>query len=195
MKRNNKQRRSNKSNALYQHIPPSATSFNGPLTTTVDSSVMTFYVDAAISTSAAGVVQGVFNNDPSISVNWLSYASSWNEYRVLGARYSFVPGNVVNTATIAGFTGYHSIVRGLTSPAPASLSDAASAGISRAWTAFKPFNREWRMMDVEEATFVRTGFPAATSNTLSIYATGGTASTTYGHLLIMYLVQFRGHSD
>jgi len=195
MKRNNNSKLNRSKNALFQNVPTNAITYKGPLTTIVDSTVGTFYVDATIATSAGGIISGVFNNDPSIATNWSNYVGSWNEYRVLGIRYTYVPGNVVNTAALAGFTGYHSIIRGLTSPNPLTLSDAASQGISRSWTAFRPFTREWRMMDVEEAVFVKTGSPAATSNTLSIYANGGTASTTYGHMLIMFLVQFRGHTD
>lgn len=197
--RNNKQKRGRRggrrSNALSQNVPTNSTSYNGPLTTTVDTTVSTFYLDAIIATSVAGVVNGVFNNDPSLSINWAAYASSWNEYRVLGIKFMYVPGNVVNTAVLNGFTGYHSLIRGLTTPVTTSLSEAASTGISRPWTAFRPWSREWRMMDVEESAFIQTGAPATTSNTLALYASGGTASTTYGHLSIMYLVQFRGHTN
>lgn len=196
--RNRKQPRRSRtarSNALYQHIPTSATKYVGPLTTTVDSTVSTFYRDVSISTSAGGVVSATYNNDPSTTTNWSNYTGSWNEYRVLGIRFQYFPGNVVNTATITGFTGYHSLIRGLTTPSPASLSDAASTGISVPWTAFKGWAREWRMADVEESMFQPTASPSATSNALTIYAEGGSASQTYGHLSIMYLVQFRAHTQ
>jgi hypothetical protein len=190
--RNKSRKRSN--NALFQNIPTNRISYNGPLATTVDSTVSTFYLDSTISASASGIVSAVLDNDPSSAQNWVSYTACWNEYRVLGIRYKYVPGNVVNTATIAGFTGYHCIIRGMTAPTITSLSEAASTGISRPWTAFRPWSRDWKMSDVDEATFISTSFPTTTSRTLAIYATGGTASTTYGHLSTQYLVQFRGHT-
>lgn len=186
--------RSMRGNALRQNIPTNATFFRGPLDTTDDSTVVTLYLNATVTASAGGVVSGVFNNDPSNARNWTEYASSWYEYRVLGIRYKYDPNNVVNTATLNGFNGYHSIIHGLANIVPTSLAQAASTGISKPFNAFKPFQREWRMSDTEESVFGSVAAPAATSNTLIVYAENGTANNYYGNISVEFLVQFRTHA-
>jgi hypothetical protein len=121
-------------------------------------------------------------------------ATAWGEYRVLGIKLRYSPIGTVNTATAPGFSGYQSVVHALTAPAPASLAQAASTGISKPWNAFRPFVRTWRMSDPEESLFQPTSAPSFTAYTFTLYGEGGGVSQYYGNLSFEYLVQFKQHT-
>jgi hypothetical protein len=158
-----------------------------------DTTTVTLYDNATVTTDAAGLISSAYNNNPGACRNWTEYSTSWGEYRVLGIKFSYDPIAVVNTAAIPGFSGYHSIVHG-TPTTPASLAQAASTGISKRWNAFRPFVREWRMADTGEAQFIDTSAPAQNSFVLTLYASGGGNAIYYGNILLEYLVQFRTHN-
>ncbi len=176
------------------YLDPSAVKYTGPLSAmNHDSTIVTLYENATVVTDSSGDIVNTFNNNPSSAPNWSDYSAAWDEYRVLGIKYSYDPNNIVNTAAISGFNGYTSIVHTPGATIPLTLSDAASTGVSRRWNAFTRYVREWRMSEVDEAVWVATSAPAKTSDTLLIYAEQGTISQYYGNTLIEYLVQFRSH--
>jgi hypothetical protein len=162
-------------------------------TTGHDDTVVTLYDNATVTASAGGVISAAFNNNPSGAANFNDYSDAWDEYRVLGIKFSYDPNNVVNTATVNGFNGYNMIVHAPVATTPVSLADAASTGVSNRWNAFRRFVREWRMSEVSEAVWITTSAPVTTSDTLLLYSSGGTASNYYGNILIEYVVQFRSH--
>lgn len=171
-----------------------ATSYSGPLTqTNFDSAIVTLFDNATVTASVGGSILAAFSNNPSSAANWTEMSTSWDEYRVLGVKYSYDPNNVVNTATLSGFNGYSMIVHGASTSSPGTLAGAASTGIAHRWNAFRRFTREWRMSEVAESTFVDTSAPQTTSDTLQLYAVSATASQYYGNILIEYLIQFRTH--
>lgn len=181
-----------------RHVPPyvdpATIKYTGPLNDmNHDSTVVTLYDNATVTASAGGIISAAFNNNPSNAANWTELQTSWDEYRVLGVKYSYDPNNVVNTAAVSGFNGYSMIVHAPIASSPATLAAAASMGESRRWNAFKRFVREWRMSEVSEATWLDTTSPASTSDSLLLFATGGTVSNYYGNILIEYVVQFRSH--
>jgi hypothetical protein len=150
--------------------------------------------NATVITSAGGAILSNFGNNPSNARNWTEMSTSWAEYRVLGIKISYDPIAVVNTATAPGFSGYQSMVHSLSAPNPVTLAQAASTGVAKPWNAFRKFTREWRMTDVEEATFQPTTSPSATAYAFTLYAEGGGVTQYYGNILIEYLIQFKVHA-
>jgi hypothetical protein len=177
-----------------KHVAFGATSYGGPLTqVNYDSITVTLFDNATISASAGGSILANFGNNPSSAANWTEMSTSWDEYRVLGIKFSYDPNNVVNTATLSGFNGYNMIVHGPSTSSPGTLAGAASTGVAHRWNAFRRFTREWRMSEVAESTFIDTSSPTTTSDALQLYAVNGTATQYYGNILIEFLVQFRTH--
>lgn len=190
-------RRSNKRRGrgnVPSRVDPATIKYTGPLSDmNHDSIVITLYDNATVTANASGAISANFNNNPSNAANFNDQAASWDEFRVLGIKFSYDPNNVVNTATLSGFNGYNMIVHAPVASSPATLAAAASMGVSRRWNAFRPFVREWRMSEVSEATWLDTTSPSSTSDTLLLFAVNGTVSQYYGNLLIEYVVQFRSH--
>lgn len=190
----NRSKRRTRVRTVPNYVDPATVKYTGPLTDmNHDSMVMTLYDNATVTCNASGVIGASFNNNPSNAANFNDQAASWDEYRVLGVKFSYDPNNVVNTSTISGFNGYNSIVHAPVASTPATLAAAASMGISRRWNAFRPFVREWRMSEISEATWLDTTSPTSTSDTLLLFAVNGTNSQYYGNILIEYIVQFRSH--
>jgi hypothetical protein len=177
------------------NFPTSSTSYKGPIVMpSSDTTVQMLLDNATITVSAGGALLANFNNSPASARNWSELSTSWAEYRTLGVRYTYDPIATVNTTLYPGFSGYSSIVHGLTAPAATTLAQAASTGVARPFNAFKKFTREWRMTDPDESNFIPTSGPGTNSYTLSLYIEGGGVSIYYGNLLIQYLVQFRTHT-
>jgi hypothetical protein len=171
--------------------PPNVIAYTGPLIqSTNDETTVLLYDSVDISTTASSVSLR-FDNNPSAARNWTEYSTAWNNYRVLGIRFRYMPANTVNTTGISGVPGYHAIVHG-TVAAPTTLAQAASVGVSRPWQSFKPFVRDWRMQEVAEATFGLCSAPATTSNTLILFNSTNT-SQYFGAIMIEYLIQFKTH--
>lgn len=158
-----------------------------------DNVIVLLPTNASISSNGTGDISGTFNNNPSGSTNWSEYSTAWSEYRVLGVKLTYIPQFSANTTTLSGFSGYHGIIHGTAVNTPTTLPEASATGVARLWSPFRPFVREWRMASVEEAAFVSTSGPAATSNCLTVFGTNASSSVLYGNLLIEYLVQFRSH--
>jgi len=175
--------------------PPNTIAYRGPIALpSTDELTVTLYDSFDISTVTATQLQLRFDNNPSSARNWSEYSTAWNNYRVLGIRYKYFPVQfVAETSIKPGTFGYHSIVHGAVS-APASLPQAASTGVSRPWTLFKPFTRVWRMQEVAEATYGLCSAPASTSNTLVLYGSASSPGADYGTVMIEYLVQFKTHT-
>lgn len=173
---------------------PSVIRYTGPIVTVpTDDTTVTLFDSFDISTTNASPLQLKFNNNPSSARNWTEYSTAWDQYRVLGIRFRYYPINTANTTAIPGQFGVQSIVHG-TTPNVASLAQAMSTGLARPWNFFKSFSREWRMEEVNEATFGLTASPSATSDTLVLYASTASNTIDYGTVMIEYLVQFKVHS-
>jgi hypothetical protein len=174
--------------------PPQLVAYRGPISIpTPDTTTVILCDNANLASTVGSVISATFNNNPSNARNWTEYSTSWAEYRVLGVRFTYDPlANAPNTLLQTG-SGYQSIFHG-TSVAPTSLAEAASTGIARSFNVFQRFVREWRMTNINEATFVVTSGPASTSDTLIVYATNAVAAaSTFGNIRIDYLVQFKTH--
>ncbi len=175
--------------------PPSVVAYRGPIAIPSSDTTTVILVDnSALSTGmATAIISAVFNNNPSNARNWTEYSTSWNEYRVLGIKFTYDPLTPTPNGILLTGSGYQSIFHG-TATAPTSLAEAASTGIAKSFNVFQSFVREWRMCDVNEATYVLTSAPASTSDTLVVYSNNGSpVNSTFGNVRIEYLVQFKTH--
>jgi hypothetical protein len=171
-----------------------AVMYRGPITMpSTDTTTVVLLDNAALTSSAGSVVAATYNNNPSNARNFAEYATSWEEYRVLGMKFTYDPVTPTPNGTLLSCSGYQSIVHGTATPSPSSLAQAASIGIARSFNGFKPFTREWRMSNVNEAAFVLCASPASTSDTLFVYSNNATLSQTFGNIRIEYLIQFKTH--
>ncbi len=188
-----KNRKSNQRASMPRNPDPSTIKYTGPITNpAVDSTtVMLYEVDTISSAAITGLIQAVYNNNPSSANNWADYAAAWDNYRVLGIKFEYFPINNVNTTAVAGFAGFTGVLHGSTT-VPSTIALAASTGVVRPWYFCKYHRREWKMQDANESAFQSCTAPASTSNTLNLFANGA-AGITYGYLLISYYVQFKSH--
>lgn len=193
--RKNKQlKRRGRRGASMLSVPPSAVVYRGPIQANpFDTLTALLPVSASVSTASLGEINGTFNNNPSGGTNWSEYSTAWREYRVLGVKFTYIPRFSANTTTLSGFSGYHGIIYGTGSYTPTTLPEAAATGLAKLWDPFHRFTRTWKMGSVEQAGWIDTGSPFASSNCITLYAQDGTPSTLYGNIMIEYLVQFRSH--
>jgi hypothetical protein len=188
-RRRPKRRRNRQLNAP---IPlPSSLMYTGPISVPSTDMTTVILIDNGAVTGTVVTISSIYNNNPSSARNWTEYSTSWNEYRVLGMKFTYDPLTTAPNASITQGSGYHSVFHG-TATAPTSLAEAASTGVARPFNVFKPFTREWRMSNVNESTFIQTSAPASTSDTLVLYS-NNTVATTVGNIKIEYLVQFKTH--
>ncbi len=171
---------------------PSTLAYTGPISIPSTDMTTVVLVDNSAVSSVLLLISNIFNNNPSGARNWTEYSTSWNEYRVLGMKFTYDPITTAPSTTIQGGSGYHSIFHG-TATAPTTLAEASSTGVARPFNVFKPFTREWRMTNVNEATFIQTSAPASTSDALVLYSNNTTSGVNVGNLKIEYLVQFKTH--
>lgn len=178
-----------------QNPPPNLIAYKGPINIPVSDTTTVILVDNAPLTTGAAttIISAVFNNNPSSARNWAEYATAWNEYRVLGIKFTYDPLSPTPNALLQTGSGYQSIFHG-TAVAPTTLAEAASTGSAKSFNVFKNFVREWRMVDINEATYVLASAPASTSDVLVVYSNNSSpVNTTFGNLRIEYLVQFKTH--
>lgn len=194
MKKSSRKRRGQRARKV-PNPPPSVVAYKGPISIpTPDTTTVILLDNFAVATGiAATTITAVFNNNPSNARNWTEYSTSWNEFRVLGIRFTYAPLTPTPNGVLLSGSGYQSVFHG-TATAPTTLADASSTGIARSFNVFQPFTREWRMVDINEATYTQTSAPASTSDALVLFASNcAPAASTFGNMRLEYLVQFKTH--
>jgi hypothetical protein len=172
---------------------PSIIEYKGPIPmNTAEVGVAVLLRDVVTLNTGAGTsFSSQLDNNPSSVDNWSEYQTSWNEYRVLGIRFHFVPGPAVNSATVVVGPMAHSIVHSVTAPSNTTLAETLSYGDSQLGHTTKPFTCEWRMAGADEARFSTTSSPALSSYTLLTFADTLTTATAYGAIYRTWYIQFR----
>jgi len=168
-------------------LKPLGSSEQQHLTTTYLATVGNF------TSSAGGVLNNVFNSNPSACTNWSDLATSFHEFRVLGMRLEYFPINrysktTTNCEPMVGITDRTSDVTALTSYGQAIGHESATKESLE-----DPWIREVRMNSSEEAQFQETVAPAVVFS-MKFYADTLTINTPYGKYFLYYLVQFRGRA-
>ncbi len=127
--------------------------------------------------------------DPSGLANWASYKAVFDEYRVLGIEYEFVPyqfnGELVIQSSVAAVIDYDDSTM-LTSYTLATRYPSCVE---------VPGGRTLKILQImsgaENAQFISTNATAATA-WIKSYSSGNTVSTTIGRLRVFFVIQFRG---
>jgi hypothetical protein len=135
---------------------------------------------------------------------WTNWTNLYDEYRVLSMYLEYAPFNTFNkiAATQATASGIVVIDRdsnaALTSTASAaSYSSAEVMDLDHPWlikpTGFSYKSPSWRMDGVNDATWITTSAPVATTKpNIKMYFGGLANSSTYGLFVSHARIQFRG---
>jgi len=208
-KRNNRGRpngaaRSSKGGQPRMSGPPAgATSYNGPIMIrggSRDSSMVLARLSdtGIISSNNIGVIAQVFTNIASNLQEWSSWASIYEEYRVLSFVVHWEPW-YTNWVPITVGTGLASspIMAYTDRNTGAPVISSYDAGYQHDTAVVRNISQRWtysvRAAAVSEMTFQVTGSPANTFQ-IGIYSDTLTASTAYGLLCVEALVQFRNRA-
>ncbi len=158
-------------------------------------SVLDLTADQAVTSSAGGVIADTWADYPQTSPDWTAMTTTFGEYRVLAMELRFVPnvqGATVASVAYAPFYVVWDSSQSTTTPTPlASYSAASQYVVSRIRALNEPWSIDHRMNGSEEATFVPTSNNAV-DYAFKTYASGLTASTTYGRYFVRWKCQFRG---
>lgn len=148
-----------------------------------------------ISTTAGGLINGVYSNNPSGGIDWSSLSGVWEEFRVLEMWAMFVPsraydpssaflGNILGMAVDRNSnTSYSSYGQMITHPSAKFVPIKGP----------KPLAISVKMDNAAESQFQSIGTPTATT-WIKLYADTLTASQSYGKLLVRWRVQMRGRA-
>jgi len=146
-----------------------------------------------VTSSAGGVVANVYSSDPTTSSNWGANSSNFDEYRTLGIRVSFypydryAPGILTATRPLA-IVADHNGSNPVTSWADVTSYESGYLikNIGDPWV------KELRMHDIGEGVWINTASAPTNAFYIKLWADTLTASTSYGRVIITWLVEFRG---
>ncbi len=151
---------------------------------------LTYTVEAG--SNGGGILTGYFaNSDVTSTTDFSSYASAYQEYRVLGMELKYV-NRYNNTATTYRDAGAGAMCTSHISSigTPANLDAVAQVADHKAWRTGAPLTVHWRARGVEEMVFNSTA-GTATHGGIQYYCATGTADVSYGKFFITFLVEFR----
>lgn len=147
-----------------------------------------------LSADSFGVLNGsTRTSDVITSINWTPLAANYQEYRILGMRFNYVPYysngyTVVNSAAPSGaICTFHST----SSPLVTSVNVAVNNSTYKIWNAAERISTEWKMNGVDEAGFISTG-SASDVGAIQWYLDGGTPSVNCGRFYVTWVIQFKG---
>jgi hypothetical protein len=148
--------------------------------------------ETGISSDSSGNVSNVFSNDPNNSAYWTTIVSNFEQYRVLGVKFSFVP-NTIHGGTVTIYKSPFVYVTDFDSSAV-----LTSYGLARTFSNCREIEstKRFSILAVEDDSSQAGWNDVATnppSNPLWIkfFGTGFTASTPLGRVTIDYVVQFK----
>lgn len=150
---------------------------------------------ASYSSNGGGTVSAVVPDDPSGAVDWTHLANAWDEYRVLGFTFHFIPFNKYNRSTTEQIGPIFHIIDRDDATALTTEAQAVEYESLKADYLGKAFTREVVCLtSVEDSTFITTATPVA-RNWLKLVAQNITPSLgNVGRIWVDYLVQFRGRN-
>lgn len=195
----NKNGRNTRRNRQQRELPVAASVYRGPVVqpaveradrvTTLRLTNVT-----TVSSSAAGLINYGFTNNPSNAQEWTSISTQFEEYRVLGFQCRWVPyyenwGNTValgqNQVPVVMFP-----VRNTGVANPTSVLTAYAVDGAKAFNIQREMQMEIKMDGSAEAEFDNVSSVNATYG-ISIVGTGLTNSIAYGIMFQDWLIQFR----
>jgi len=147
--------------------------------------------DSALTTDSSGILQTVISNVPTSAQNWSSYASVFDEYRVLGLCVAFEPLWSTGGSTATYWAPIAHVVDRSDSTALTGYGLAERYDSHRKTRGQKSFKHIALMSSIEEASFLSTSSSTALY-WIKFYSSGNSLSLTVGRLNIQFVVQFRG---
>jgi len=163
-----------------------------------------FYI-TNLTSSSGGIIQNVFTNDPSNTLEWSFFQAVYEEYRVLGFELEFFPTNRYSKPAGTLCTPGVSVVdHGNTAPLASLAAGFQHAScrmmsIEDPWTSRRDFagNKApsviFKMASAEEAVF--NPISVILSNAaIKLYFNLLSNTSVYGLILLKFLVQFRGRA-
>jgi len=160
------------------------------------------FFEAPFTSSGIGIIANVYTNDPTNCIEWPTISATWEEFRVLAFELEYFPSNRYSKTATFCVPGVGIIDHSNISPL-GSLAAGFAHGSNRVlsledpWTGRRDFagNKapplKWEMSSAEEAVFTSTS--ATLSNgSIKFYFGSLSNATTYGIVLIRFLIQFRG---
>ncbi len=154
--------------------------------------MMDLVADAVVTSTAGGVINGVYGDWPTASPDWAALITVYAEYRVLAGSLQFTPN--VEGATIAALAyGVLYMVWDAqdTAGALASYTAAANYPVKSVRSLNCRNFISHKMTGNTEATYALTS-SAVLDYTFKLYADTLTASTNYGRVTQTWKVEFRG---
>lgn len=149
------------------------------------------YVGA--NTASSSTINSVWGLNPSVFNNYTNYTQSYDEFRCLAAEFFFIPNAEDAVQTASGSTLYAPFCVVLDRDSNGALSSYTSA-FEFASCKVKAINKTlkctFKMSGSEDAAF--GGTPTVASAYFKTYATGLSASGTYGQVFVKAIFQFRG---
>jgi len=201
-KRNNK----NKNKTNNQGIPgpmSQITAYSGPtrLPVSMQPEVRTeqLQIQLPVTSTAGGVIDGFASIGTSSSVvrsvasDFSSWSGLYREYRVLSLRAEYHP-NVKDAVPVAGAIIYqpvYSVVDRDDLSAVGAINNIISNSSLELHTLNEPWVRETKMQSIGESNFVGVATDPTSFFVVKIFATGVSASASYGTILVRWLLQFR----
>jgi len=144
--------------------------------------------------SAGGTVASVLSDDPSASVDWASLSAVWDEYRVLGFTFHYMPFNRYTRASTDQIGPIFTVIDRDDATALTLESQALEYESLKVFYLGDPFTRQVRSMtSVEDSTFITTATPVA-RNWLKLVCVNITPNLGVGRAWMDLLIQFRGRN-
>lgn len=167
--------------------------YRGPLRINRGTSGLTKLMQLTSSTttasSAIGVLAAEITFNPNTCTEWASYAARFREYRVMGVELEFKPYGIVNLSTYAGAPVVVAVNKGGVVGIPTSFNAVLAMAKSQVNHVLKPWKVSIRADDYTDLDVGSTTTPSSEFSLL-YYADGLSNSTTYGRLVMYWVVQF-----
>lgn len=184
-----------------QGPPMSADVYSGPLNiprgpSGQDSILRLCTAAANLSSTAGGEITTVYSSDPTSTTVWSNFAGTYDRYRVLGLRVEYQPHSRYNpyvtaTATSVIRQGISTVFDPDDSTALTSHAGAAVYATHKFHNLSDPWSVEGKASGKLLMQYNTTAAVPPVIFAIKLYAgTGLTASTTYGIVILKYLVQF-----
>jgi hypothetical protein len=146
--------------------------------------------DVALTTDGSGLLQKVYSNNPNTAQLWSTFASPFEKYRTLAFSITFSPLLPIGGSTTLFWAPIATVLDRDDSVALTSYDLACRFSSVQEFPGGSKFTRTFLMDGIDESVTVTTASPAA-DMWIKLYSSGNTLSTTLGHIIITWVVQFK----
>lgn len=203
--KNKRNQRSRNKKGDVMNPAPSALVYSGPFATAStrqNTNVFSLILHGVftVSSDGAGVIAGNINTaNPSSTGRWAALATQFDEFRPLAGRVTFQPVDrydapLAVTVAINQPPLLTAIDRD-SSTTPSSTSVVVNYESCKMRCLSDPFSMSWKMNGIADATWITTATPSNVKPKGFIWigeTSSATINTTFGYLLVDYIIQFRG---